>query len=162
MLNQPVIIRSVGGHRLIRASVRLTCLSSSCPAPRVPPMTLSVLVSGRCDPNTNLQTSEVEEEEEATEEEEEEEHGGMQPFWMCCIKSDVTLKLHGGNVSSTFTSQETVLLLDLYQVLNRQNVPVVCETFYCHQNSALVHCTAGNCCYTLTSHGHFKASGNSN
>lgn len=51
------------GHRLIRVSDRLTCLSSFCPAPRLPPMTLSVLVSGRCDPNTNLQTSEVEKEE---------------------------------------------------------------------------------------------------
>lgn len=46
----------------------------------------------------------------------------MQPFWMCFIKSDVTLKLHGGNVSSTFTSQETVLLLRLYQVLNTRTL----------------------------------------
>lgn len=49
------------GHRLTRASDTLTCQSSFRPAPRLPAMTLSVLVSGCCDPNTNLRTREVEE-----------------------------------------------------------------------------------------------------
>lgn len=76
----------------------------------------------------------------------------MQPFWMCCIKSDVTLKLHGGNVSSTFTSQETVLLLRLYQVLNSETFV---KRFTATKTLLWFTALLENCCYTLTSRGHF-------
>lgn len=80
----------------------------------------------------------------------------MQPFWMCCIKSDVTLKLHGGNVSSTFASRETVLLLDLYQVLNSETFLSFVKRFTDTKTLLWFTAPLGNCCYTLTSHGHFN------